>query len=65
MSERVEPCLRKEVCQPRRVDEAEWRCDGCGEEIWFMKAVEPYERPPGAAEDSRWLADALTGKEVP
>ena len=49
MSERVEPCLRREVCQPRRVDETEWVCDGCGVEIWFMKAVEPYERPPGAA----------------
>ena len=59
MGEQVEPCLRKEVCQPRRVDEAEWRCDGCGAEIWFMRAVEPYERPPGAAEDSRRLAEAM------
>ena len=64
MGERVEPCLRKEVCQPRRVDEAEWRCDGCGAEIWFMRSVdEGYERPPGAAEDSRRLAAAMIEPE--
>ena len=59
MTNKVEPCLRKEVCQPVPVDEAEWRCEGCNSEIWFMRAVEPYERPPGAAEESRRLAEAM------